>query len=131
MDLKELVHTKLWMLHLLDAATRYSGACLVRTKKAEVIINNVFQMWIRYFGSPAKFLSDNGGEFANERFREMNEKLGVETCKTAAESPFSNGLVERHNAVLAEAMFKTKADTNCDYDMALSWGVCAKNALRQ
>ena len=129
MDLKELNHTKLWMLHLIDAATRYSGEALVKSKRAEVIINNVFQMWIRYFGSPAKFLSDNGGEFANEQYREMNEKLGVETCKTAAESPFSNGLVERHNAILAETMFKTKADTGCDYDMALAWGVCAKNSL--
>ena len=42
MDLKELEHTKLWMLHLIDAATRYSGACLIRSKRAEVIINNVF-----------------------------------------------------------------------------------------
>ena len=129
MDLKELKHTKLWMLHLIDAATRYSGASLIRSKRAEVIINNVFQHWIRYFGSPTKFLSDNGGEFANEQFREMNEKLGVETINTAAESPFSNGMVERHNAVLAETMAKTKADTNCDDEMALSWACCSKNAL--
>ena len=68
-------------------------------------------------------------KFTNEQYREMNEKLGVETCKTAAESPFSNGLVERHNAIFSETMFKTKADTGCDYEMAMSWGVCAKNAL--
>ena len=129
MDLKEIEHTKLWILHLLDAATRYSGASLVRSKRAEVIINSVFQNWIKYFGSPTKFLSDNGGEFANEQFREMNEKLGVETVTTAAESPFSNGTVERHNAVLAETMAKTKADTNCDNEMALAWACCSKNSL--
>ena len=129
MDLKELESTKLWMLHLLDAATRYSGASLVRSKRAEVIVNHVFQHWIRYFGSPTKFLSDNGGEFANEQFREMNEKLGVETLNSAAESPFSNGLVERHNAVLAETMAKTQAETNCDKEMALAWACSSKNAL--
>ena len=129
MDLKEIEHTKLWILHLLDAATRYSGASLIRSKRAEVIINNVFQHWIRYFGRPTKFLSDNGGEFANEQYREMNEKLGVETATTAAESPFSNGTVERHNAVLAETMAKTKADTNCDDEMALAWACSSKNAL--
>ena len=42
MDLKEIEHTKLWILHLLDAATRYSGASLIRSKRAEVIINNVY-----------------------------------------------------------------------------------------
>ena len=129
MDLKELENTKLWMLHLIDAATRYSGASLIKTKRAEVIINNVFQHWIRYFGSPTKFLSDNGGEFANEQYCEMNEKLGVETLTTAAESPFSNGMVERHNAVLAETMAKTKAEAKCDDEMALAWAVSSKNSL--
>ena len=59
----------------------------------------------------------------------MNEKLNVETTKTAAESPFSNGMVERHNLVLAETMAKTKEDAKCDDEMALAWACCAKNAL--
>ena len=59
----------------------------------------------------------------------MNEKLNVETTKTAAESPFSNGMVERHNLVLAETMAKTKEDAKCDDEMALACACCAKNAL--
>ena len=100
MDLKEFKHNKIWILHLIDCATRYSAACLITTKRKEVIVQRLFQTWISYFGCPKKFHSDNGGEFANEVFREMNEKLGVETSTTASESPFSNGVVERHNSVL-------------------------------
>ena len=47
------------------------------------------------FGAPGKFHSDCGGVFANDVFREMNEKLGIETSPTNGESPFSNGVVER------------------------------------
>ena len=87
-------------------------------------------MWIAYFGTPLKFLSDNGGEFGNDVFREMNEKLNVQTLITAAESPFSNSTVERHNGILYEAMVKTQKDVGCDPETALAWAVSAKNALQ-
>ena len=62
--------------------------------------------------------------------REMTEKLGIETLTTAAESPFSNGIVERHNAILYEAMCKTIDDTGCQPDIGLAWALSAKNALQ-
>ena len=62
--------------------------------------------------------------------REMNEKLGVETVTTAAESPFSNGICERHNAILFESMSKTLEDTKCEPELALAWALSAKNALQ-
>lgn len=129
MDLKEFIHNEVWILHLIDAATRYSAATLIKTKKKEEIIKNIFMMWITYFGSPVRFLSDNGGEFNNEHYRQMNEKLNIETCTTAAESPFSNGTVERHNLIVAEAMKKTIDDEKCEPEIALAWAICAKNAL--
>ena len=66
MDLKEFQHNKVWILHLIDAATRYSGGCLICTKKKEEVVSRIFKIWIGYFGCPKKFFSDNGGEFANE-----------------------------------------------------------------
>ena len=107
MDLKEFEHNRTWILHIIDSATRYSAACIIKTKKKEVVVSRIFQVWISYFGAPKKFLTDNGGEFANQVLIEMNEKLGVETATTAGESPWSNGIVERHNATLYEAMSKT------------------------
>ena len=130
MDLKEYVHNELWIFHLIDAATRYSAACLIRTKNQDEIVRNIYQIWIAYFGAPKQFLSDNGGEFSNEKYREMNEKLNIETLTTAAESPFSNGVVERHNQILAEAFHKTLDDEKCDPKVALAWAVSAKNSLQ-
>ena len=131
LDLKEFHHKEFsWILHLIDASTRYSAACLVKTKMQEEIVRKIFNNWIAYFGAPQKMLTDNGGEFANETFREMNEKLNVCSDTTAAESPWSNGIVERHNAILYESMMKTINDTHCDPEIALAWAVSAKNTLQ-
>jgi hypothetical protein len=129
MDLKEHIHNKSWILHLIDSATKYSVGRIVYSKKKGEIVQNVFSCWIAYFGSPRMFLSDNGGEFNNEEYREMNEQLNIHTATTAAESPFSNGIVERHNLTLAEAMKKTMSDEKCKAEVALSWALAAKNAL--
>ena len=96
----------------------------------ELIFDSVHKYWIAYFGTPRQFLTDNGGEFSNELFREVNEKLGIETRTTAGEAPYSNGIVERHHKMLYECMVKTIEDVKCEPEVALSWALCAKNSLQ-
>ena len=76
MDLKEItgLPQKLWILHLIDSATRYTAAALIHTKKKEVVMEKIMAIWIAYFGAPNKFHSDCGGEFCNEVLEEMNHK---------------------------------------------------------
>ena len=61
--------------------------------------------------SPDAFLSDNGGEFSNSEMRELGENFNIVIKTTAAESPWSNGLVERHNMIMGDMIKKTQADT--------------------
>ena len=129
-DLKEFNKEKgEWILHRIDSATRYSAADLIVTKKTDVVVSSIFMDWFRYFGAARKILTDNGGDFPNNVMIEMNEKFGIETLVTAAESPWSNSIVERHHARLYEAMMKTIKDTRCEPKIGLAWSVCAKNAL--
>ena len=44
----------------------------------------------------------------------MNEKLHIETCTTAAESPFSIGTKEHHDLIVAEAMEKSLENEKCN-----------------
>ena len=81
------------------------------------------------FGRPSRFLTDNGGEFANEDFIQMCDRMGIIICTTAAESPWSNGMVERNNGLLGEAIRKVVEDVECSLETALSWVVNAKNSL--
>ena len=90
------------ILHLIDHFSRLSASCIIPDKKPETIIQNIFKIWISVYGTPDKFLSDNGGEFANHDFINMCESLGITIKRTAAESPWSNGLVERHNLILSK-----------------------------
>ena len=81
-------------------------------------------------GSPQKFLTDNGGEFANSEFLEMADHLGIIVHPTAAESPWSNGVVERNNQTLTHMMDKIIDETKTSPNIALKWALNAiKNSL--
>ena len=95
------------ILHLVDHVTRFSAAAVVKSKDRNEIIKHLFRTWISIFGAPPKFFSDNGGEFSNEDYNEMCDSYSITIKKTTAESPFSNGLMERHNDILEEMLLKT------------------------
>ena len=93
-------------------------------------MEKIFTHWIQIFGSPGSLFSDNGGEFNNDLLRELGDLLNSRILTTAAESPWSNGITERHNAMLGGMVEKTMADTNCSLKVAVAWSVSAKNALK-
>ena len=45
--------------------------------------------------------------------------MNIQICTTIAESPWSNGLVERHNAVLGMTVSKVMKDVNCQLEVAV------------
>ena len=96
MDLKEWKEGtfKTWFLHLVDHATRYSASTVIKSKRKEVIVAQIFDIWVKIFGYSKKMLVDNGGEFDNQEFQDFCENLNIKIKTTAAESPWSNGLVE-------------------------------------
>lgn len=118
------------ILHLIDVCTRYSVSSIVKNKKASTIIEEIFKNWISIFGPPDKFLSDNGTEFGNQEFRDMAEAVNINACTSPAEAPWSNGLVERYNMVIAEMLDKILHDTKCKLSVALAWATNAKNSLQ-
>ena len=121
--------THFFYILLIDLATRYNHAVVIRTKDKNTVVKHILLHWIAIFGSPNRFLSDNGGEFNNTDFQEMSECLNIEIHTTAAESPWSSGIVERHNGVLGNMVYKILEDTNCGIEVALPWALTAKNSL--
>ena len=117
------------LLHLIDHATRLSITARIPSKKPSAVLNALFKHFIAIFGSVDKFLTDNGGEFVNQEFLEMCEKFNINIKTTPAESPWSNGMVERHNAIIAGMLDKVLSDTPCNFDIALAWCVNAKNSM--
>ena len=127
MDLK--FHRQNILIHLVDHATRLSQAARIPNKKPSTILKAIFSHWIGIFGTPVQFLSDNGGEFINNEFVELCESANIVVKTTGAESPWSNGLVERHNLIISEMLDRVLEDCNVPYDVALAWCINAKNSL--
>ena len=118
-----------YILHLIDMFTIYSVACVRNTKGQNAITDAIMKTWISYFGKPQKMIADNGGEFNNAAYRDMCDMFGIEMLKTAAYSPWSNGMCERHNGTLKESILKTMEETGCSIETATVWSVSAKNTL--
>lgn len=128
LDLFE-VETNVWVFHMIDMFSRFSAACVIKTKRASEIVNMFIRHWISIHGPPKKCFSDNGLEFNNQEFRDMSENFNIEVKTSAAFSPWSCGVVERHNGILKEILVKVKLDYNYDLDVALAWSLNAKNSL--
>ena len=121
--------TNLYFLVIVDNATRYCAAAVIKDKNPRTIVKAIFLNWISTFGAPRKILSDNGGEFNNVELRQLAESFNIKIMATAASSPWSNGLCERLNAVLGDLVSKVIEDSACDVETALAWAVSARNAL--
>ena len=94
-----------------------------------MVVRAIFTKWISIFGAPAHILHDCGGEFVNETMRDMCEQFNIKVLTTSAESPWSNGVCERLNAILGASVHKIIFETNCDPHTAQAWAVSARNAL--
>ena len=73
-------------------------------------------------------MSDNGRKFNNKLLRELCEQFNISVKSIAAEEPWSNCIVERHNAVLGKMINNLLLDNYSQYpiDVIVSWVVCQK-----
>ena len=110
-----------WLTMLLDTVR-------IPSKESSDIINAIFEYWITYFGVLGSILTDNCKEFNNQSFQDMAQNLNIIVHTTPAESPWSNGLNERHNRILGEIV-KTIENTLCSFEIGLAWAISAKNTL--
>ena len=125
MDLK--TYNGFLFLHIIDHATRFSTAAVIRSKEKEEIIDKIFKHWVAHFGCPRKDLNDNGGEFNNKLFHDMAQLLNTHVLSTAAEPPWQNAKTERHNAIISNMVDRTLEVVNCSIEVALAWALSTKN----
>ena len=126
MDLKKWRNG--YLLVIVDSLTRFCRAAYVKNKEPDTIINKLIMQWFTMFGPPKKIMTDNGGEFNNENMKELCERYNIEATYTAAESPWSNGIVERLNGILGEHLERTLMDGE-KLEEAIAWVVLAQNSL--
>ena len=119
-----------YILHMIDVWSRYSMSVYINKKQPQLVIDNLMKRWISVFGRMNSLISDNGGEFTAEEFKEVASLLGVKLLTTAAEAPYQNGLNERVHSVIDNIVSKLKMQyPSVNIDILLGWANMAKNSL--
>lgn len=71
-------------------------------KSTAPIISAFWHSWLKYFGKPKEFLSDNALEFTSNEFKTLCNRLHIKHTLTSVYHPQSNGKNERSHLILTE-----------------------------
>ena len=69
------------------------------------------------YGCPKVLLTDRGTHFVNELLDTLCQQLGTKHSLSTAYHPQTNGLVERFNRTLCEALAKYANEEKDDWDL--------------
>ena len=73
---------------------------IITSSKIISWLDEIFSM----FGNPSQIVSDNGPQFVSQEFVNFLANRGISHCRTAVYTPQQNGLVERFNKTLKNAV---------------------------
>jgi transposase InsO family protein len=90
---------KHWALTAIDIFTK-KGYAIPLADKTSARVSAAFEEHILEGGVPTVVMSDNGTEFRNHDFKELERRHGFKQVFSSSYSPSSNGCVERFNKTL-------------------------------
>ncbi|GKB61110.1 retrovirus-related pol polyprotein from transposon TNT 1-94 [Tanacetum coccineum] len=100
------VNGKKYILVIVDDYSRFTWVKCLRSKDEapDFIIKFLKMIQVRLKVPVRRIRTDNGTEFVNQTLREYYEKVGISHETSVARSPQQNGVVERRNRTLIEAV---------------------------
>ena len=93
-----------YILVIRDYFTKWMEAYAIPDQQAETVATKVVQEFVCRFGVPLELHSDQGRNFESTVFREMCKILGITKTRTTAYNPKSDGMVERYNRTIVNAV---------------------------
>jgi hypothetical protein len=107
-----------YILTIVDYATRYPEAVALKTIDSVTVAEALLGVWSRV-GVPDKILTDQGTQFVSQVMEEVNKLLSIKHLTTTPYHPQCNGLVERFNGTLKQALKKLCEGRPRDWDRYL------------
>ena len=93
-----------WILVLTDHFTRWQDALPLPDSTAVTVAEALETRVFAYFGLPEEIHSDRGPQFEGDLMAELCSLWRVTKTRTTAYHPQSNGVVERNNRTLGDAL---------------------------
>ena len=89
-----------YILVVIDQFTRYAQAYATTNKSTKTAAEKLFNDFVLKFGTPNRILHDQGKEFENKLFDELEKYFGIKRCRTTPCQPMGNGMVEHLNSTV-------------------------------
>jgi hypothetical protein len=96
--------------------TKWPEAKPVPAATAKETVQFIYEDIICRHGCPGRILTDRGTHFNNQLLQELIEKFEINHLMSIPYHPQTNGLVERFNRTLIEALARTAHDHLNDWD---------------
>ena len=93
-----------YVLTLIDEMSRFVQLVPLQVYSSYIVADAIVDNWITIFGPPAVLQTDNAAYFTSEMFQDVCKLIHTKTMLTTPYRPQANGLVERTNRVLKDAL---------------------------
>ena len=93
-----------YILIVIDQFTRYAQAYATTNKSAKTAAEKLFNDFVLKFRMPNRILHNQGEEFENKQFDELEKYFGIKRCRATPYRPMGNGMVHDLNSTVIQML---------------------------